>query len=126
MDAHPTTEESLTRLRAAGWSPVEESWTFPRGRWVYGVVVAKGGRELAGEGRGEGGLAPGRGAGPRRAPARGLSEGQGSAWEKGGGRAGLPSPRRPPPQEPRNPSSRSAAEQVAGEEKPRTGGRVIP
>ena len=52
MDAHPTTEESLARLRAAGWSPVEESWTFPRGRWVYRVVVAKGRRELAGEGRG--------------------------------------------------------------------------
>jgi hypothetical protein len=43
--------ESLARLRAAGWSPVEESWTFPRRRWVYRVVVAKDGRGLAGEGR---------------------------------------------------------------------------
>ena len=51
MDAHPTTEASLALLREAGWSPVEESWTFPRGRWVYRVVVASGGRRLAGEGR---------------------------------------------------------------------------
>jgi hypothetical protein len=52
MPAHPDVEASLARLRAAGWSPVEESWTFPGGRWVYRVVVAKGRRRLAGEGRG--------------------------------------------------------------------------
>jgi hypothetical protein len=52
MDAHPTTEESVTLLREAGWSPVEESWTFPGGRWVYRVLVAKGRQELVGEGRG--------------------------------------------------------------------------
>jgi hypothetical protein len=51
MDAHPTTEESVPRPCATGWSPVEESWTFPRGRWVYRVVVANGRRRLAGEGR---------------------------------------------------------------------------
>jgi hypothetical protein len=52
MDAQPTAEESVARLRAAGWSPVEESWTFPGRRWVYRVVVAKGRRRLVGEGRG--------------------------------------------------------------------------
>jgi hypothetical protein len=52
MPAHPDVEASLTGRRAAGWSPVQESWTFPGGRWVYRVVVAKGRRRLAGEGRG--------------------------------------------------------------------------
>jgi hypothetical protein len=37
---------------SAGWSPVEESWAFPGGKWVNRVVVAKGRRRLADEGRG--------------------------------------------------------------------------
>jgi hypothetical protein len=44
MPAHPDVEPSLAWLRAAGWSPVEESGAFPGGRWAYRVAVAKGRR----------------------------------------------------------------------------------
>ena len=52
MPTYPSVEQSLARLRAAGWSPVEESWPSPGGRHVYQVVVAKGRRRVVGEARG--------------------------------------------------------------------------
>jgi hypothetical protein len=36
MGAHPTAGKSLGRLRAAGWSPVAESWPSPGGRRARG------------------------------------------------------------------------------------------
>ena len=52
MAKYPGVHESLARLRGAGWSPVEEWWSYPRGRRLYRVVVGKDGQEVCGEGRG--------------------------------------------------------------------------
>jgi hypothetical protein len=51
MNPYPVVDESLDRLHHAGWSPVEEFWTYAGGRRRYRVVVSKDSGEVSGEGK---------------------------------------------------------------------------
>jgi hypothetical protein len=57
MGAQPMAGTSLGRLRAAGWSPVAESWTFPGGRRARGGTWHRAAELALGEQEGD---APGR------------------------------------------------------------------
>ena len=49
-DAYPTAEESLHRLRRAGWSMGEAGFSGPAGRYVHQVDGRKGDHQIVGRG----------------------------------------------------------------------------
>jgi hypothetical protein len=49
-DAYPIAEESLHRLRRAGWSMGEAGFSGPAGRYVHQVDDRKGDHQIVGRG----------------------------------------------------------------------------